>query len=626
MDNSLDSLLRSVTRPARYTGGEWNSVAKPQARVRLVLAYPDVYEVGMSNLGLAILYDVVNSHPDYAAERVYTPWPDMAKAMRQARVPLFSLESRRPLGEFDVLGFSLGHELNYTNVLHMLDLAGIPLFAQERDQTHPLVIAGGSCALNPEPMSDFIDLFVLGEGEEVLLELLELCALGKEEGWSRRELLMRAAAIPGIYAPSLYEVTYHDDGAMASIVPTVPEAPAMVSRRWLAELPPALTCPVVPYLQVVHDRGAVELQRGCTRGCRFCQAGAIYRPLRRRAPEQVVEAAGQLMRGCGYQEIALLALSTSDYPGIETVVAALRDRYGEEHIRLSLPSLRLASFSVKLAESLQEQKKLGLTFAPEAGTYRLRQAINKTATEETILEALELALDRGWSSIKLYFMLGLPTETEEDVVGIADLVARISRLRSNGRRPNLRVSAAAFIPKAHTPFQWWPQDTQEVIEKKNQLLRRVLKPTGAALAWSNPQQSLLEAVLARGDRRLGQVVYRAWQRGCAFDSWREHFQYGHWHQALQDTGLAPAFYAHRERSLYEVLPWSHVDTGLRPAFLKREYERALRGEDTPDCAAGPCSACGLQRLSPACRERARCSPANTAVPIPSQGSGPVPFG
>ncbi len=613
-DTHLDSLLRSVSRPARYAGGEWNSLVKPQAKLRLALAFPDVYEVGMSNLGLAILYDVVNASPDFAAERVFAPWPDMEAALRQAGNPLFSLESRRPLVESDVIGFSLGYELGYTNVLNMLDLAGLPVLSKERDERYPLVIAGGTCSLNPEPMAGFIDLFVLGEAEESLPELLALCATGKDEGWPRQKLLRQAAAIPGVYVPSLYEVAYHADGTLASVVPTVAEAPALVSRRWLRELPAPLTRPVVPNLQVVHDRGALEIQRGCTRGCRFCQAGAIYRPLRRRPPEQIVEAVGGLIRDCGYQEVALLALSASDYPGIEGVLASIQERYGEGHLKVSLPSLRLASFSVGLAESLREQKKLGLTFAPEAGTYRLRQAINKTATEEAIMEALQTALDRGWSSLKLYFMVGLPTETDEDIVGIAELVSRISQLQGNGRRPTLRLSASAFIPKAHTPFQWCAQVTAEEVGRKYALLRQALKPTRAHLSWSEPEQSVIEAVLARGDRRLGVAIHRAWKLGCKFDAWREHFQYARWLQALEESGLDPGFYAHRARSLDEVLPWGHIDTGVRPAFLKREYERTLRGEDTPDCARGPCSTCGLQLTSPTCRERARQALAEAVSP------------
>jgi len=601
-------MLRKVTRPARYSGGEWNSIVKDWAavEVKVALIYPDAYEIGMSNLGLSILYELLNQSPYVLAERAYAPWVDMEVELRSADIPLFSLESKRPLKEFDIIGFSLGYELTYTNVLNMLELAQIPLLASERTDSHPLVIAGGSCTLNPEPMSDFIDLFVIGEGEEVILELVELFRRWKKEGTGRKEELLRELChIRGIYVPSLYQVNYHSDGTIASIGPTTPDASATIERRFVSPLPPPVTHPVVPYIEVVHDRAAVEIQRGCTRGCRFCQAGAIYRPLRERSHDEVVRAVDELIKNCGYEEVSLLSLSTSDYSGIERLVATLGERWKGKNLTISLPSLRLDTFSVALADSIQGRKKAGLTFAPEAGTERLRRVINKSVSDDDVLQTMTTALERGWRSLKLYFMLGLPTESSEDVAAIVELVAKIRKLGSKAGAPRIKVSAATFVPKPHTSFQWLAQNSTEELEPKQQILKRGLRRLGADFSWQDPQMSLIEGVLTRGDRRLGPVIRRARQLGAVFDAWSEHFHYERWQRAFDEIGLDPHFYAHRERPLDELLPWSHIDCGVRMDFLSQEYQRTEIGQETPDCRYGPCAMCGLERWEQECRTKAQ---------------------
>ena len=604
-----DRILHQVTKPARYTGGEWNSVAKDwdKTDIKIALSYPDLYEVGMSNMALPILYDLLNRQPDVLAERVFAPWPDMEAIMRARGIPLFSLESKHPLTEFDIIGFSLGYELTYTNVLNMLDLAQIPVLSSERNDSHPIIIAGGSCAVNPEPMADFIDFFIIGEGEEVLLELVNSFRDWKRQGKGapRQQLFRQVATISGIYVPNLYQVEYQADGLFKSITPTVAEARPTIQRRIVTKLPPPVTKPVVPYIEVIHDRGAIEIQRGCSRGCRFCQAGNIYRPVRERPQEEVLQAVDELIANCGYNEVSLVSLSTSDYPNIDELVASLYHRYQGHNLSLSLPSLAIDSFSVRLMDSLVAHKKPGLTFAPEAGSERLRQGINKNIPEDEILKTAAAVFDRGWTSLKLYFMLGLPTETIDDIEGIIQLVNKVSSLgrKAKGKRAQIRISLATFVPKSHTPFQWVAQENEQQLNSKHELLKLGLRRKGIRLSWHDPRVSLLEAVLSRGDRRLGKVIYRAWQLGSIFDGWGEHLNYQNWLSAFEEAGLEPGFYALRERCLDEPLPWAHIDVGITPAFLKQEYQLAMKGKTTPDCRYKACNVCGLQSWQPTCQQK-----------------------
>ncbi|MHB0913762.1 MAG: TIGR03960 family B12-binding radical SAM protein [Armatimonadota bacterium] len=586
----LDTILPRVTKPARYTGGEWNSVSKDHGSVgvKFALAFPDTYEIGMSNLGLRILYHILNKREDTVAERVFAPWVDMEAEMRQHGLSLFALESRRPVREFDILGFSLGYELSYTNVLNMLDLAGIPLRSAERSKSDPLVIAGGCCALNPEPMTPFIDAFVVGEGEEVIHEIVDAV-----KGSDRTTRLAALAKIPGVYVPSLYSVEYNPDGAVREVLGP------KVQKRVVADLDAAEypDRPVVPFIETVHDRATLEVMRGCTRGCRFCQAGMIYRPLRERSADALMRMAETICASTGYEEISLMSLSTADYRGIEDLVHSLIAKYEPEKIGISLPSIRADAPCVELAGEIQKVRKSGLTLAPEAGTQRLRDVINKNVTEEDLLSAVEAAFRLGWRRVKLYFMIGLPTETDEDVAAIADLSTKVAQVARQMRiRPTVGVSVSTFVPKPHTPFQWRAQDSLAEIERKQEILRRTVRSRDISLSWHDARTSRLEAVLSRGDRRLAEGIFTAWKSGCRFDAWDEHFDYNKWMDSLAEAGLDPAFYANRERPYDEVLPWDHIDCGVDKRYLERE-DRAEG--TTPDCRV-QCAGCGLEVRGAAC--------------------------
>jgi radical SAM family uncharacterized protein len=598
VQRALDRILPRVEKPGRYTGGELNSVQKDweHVRIRLALAFPDLYDLGMSNLGLMILYDLVNQRPDMLAERVFSPWVDLEREMRLAGVPLFALESKRPIASFDVLGISLPYEQLYTNVLNMLDLGGIPLLAAERDEHHPLVVAGGHATFNPEPMAPYFDALVIGDGEEVLIELLEAVAHARTAPSLKRSLLLRRlSAIPGVYVPSLYEVVYHADGTIAGVRPTVADAPPVVKKRVVARLPAPLIKPVVPFVQTTHDRAVVEIARGCTRGCRFCQAGYVGRPVRERPVGEVSFAVGGLCVGVGCGEVALLSLSVSDYTNINDLIKVVGGQHEEKGLSLSLPSLRIESSSADFVKAISARGRKGsITFAPEAATDRMRNIINKTISEPQILEAAELVYGGGWHSIKLYFMIGLPQETMSDVEEIAVLARKVLQLgrKYHGRRARVNLGISTFIPKPHTPFQWAAVDQVSELQAKHALLQEATAGQGLELRWNSSDETLFEALLSRGDRRLAPVIRRAWELGDRFSGWAEHFDLDRWQQSLAENSLSLEFYTHRPRPTAEVLPWDHIDTGVRRTFLVEEYERSLRGEPLHDCREG-CVACGI---------------------------------
>ena len=603
MDRTMEMILSRVQKPARYTGGEYNAVVKDRRSVdtRVALCFPDTYEIGMSNLGVRILYGLMNEQEGVWCERVFAPWGDMEAEMRREGLSLYGLESGDPISGFDVIGFSLGYELAYTNVLNMLDLAGLPLRTADRGEESPLIIAGGTCAYNSEPMAPFIDIFCLGEGEDVLLELLELYRRARNEGWRRRELLVAAARIPGLYVPSLYEVTYGEDGVVTAVTPTE-GAPSVVTKRIVQDFEHSYfpTKTIVPSTEIVHDRVMLEVFRGCIRGCRFCQAGYAYRPVRPRSPQRLLEQGIAACRDSGYQEMTLSSLSTSDYRPLEGLCDGLLDWCEPHKVSLSLPSLRADNFSMGLMERLQHVRKSGLTFAPEAGTQRLRDAINKNVTEEDLLTSCRTAFSGGWSSVKLYFMLGLPTETDEDVLGIAELARKVLQVwrdvTPNRRRGcRITVSTACFVPKPHTAFQWEPQVEREEYLRRVKLLRDNMREKSITYHWHDPETSFLEAVFSRGDRRLADAIEAAWRDGAKFDSWSEYFSLERWLKALAACGLDPAFYANRTRSRDEVLPWSCVSTGVRTEFLWRERELAYQAKITPDCLK-QCTGCGAEKL------------------------------
>lgn len=600
MNTTLDGLFMKVQKPGRYTGGELGSVVKDKkdVRIRFAFCFPDIYEVGMSHLGMKILYGLFNAQPDVWCERVFAPEADMEQAMRENGIPLFGLESRDPIRDFDFLGFTLQYELCYTAILHMLDLAGLPLRAADRGEDCPLVVGGGPCACNPEPLADFFDLFTLGEGEEVNLELLELYRRHKASGYRKADFLREAARIEGVYVPSLYTVSYQPDGTVQAVTPKE-GAPSRVRKRIVQDLDDAYypASFVVPFIDIVHDRAMSEIFRGCIRGCRFCQAGFIYRPVREKSPETIDAQSHALCASTGYEEFSLSSLSTSDYTRLEELLPRLLDWAEKEHTNISLPSLRVDGFSEEIAAKLQVLRRSGLTFAPEAGTQRLRDAINKNVTEEEILETSRKTFAAGWTAVKLYFMLGLPTETMEDVAGIAELGQKIVNLyyanpdKPKGKGVTVSISASCFVPKPFTPFQWEPQDTMDVLREKQKHLVSSVTTKKISLSWHDAEVSFLEAVLARGDRRLGAVIEEAFRRGCKLDSWSEHFDFATWMQVFEEKGLDPAFYANRRRSYDEVLPWDHLDYGVTKAFLRRESERAMESVTTPHCRQA-CSGCG----------------------------------
>ncbi|HZU75582.1 MAG TPA: TIGR03960 family B12-binding radical SAM protein [Dehalococcoidia bacterium] len=597
----FERLLPRVMKPGRYTGGEWNQVVKDwdAAAVRIALAYPDVYDIGMSNLGLGILYDLLNRHERYLAERVYAPWADMEAEMRRSGTPLWTLETHHAVRDFDVIGFSLSYEMDYTNILNMLDLAGVPVLAAERCDDDPIVIAGGSGAFNPEPMAAFVDVFALGEGEELIQEVADVIDGWKRSGRGPRvELLRRLAGVQGCYVPRFYEVEYNGDGTIRRTYSVDPSAPAVVQRRVAQFLPPVLTRPIVPYLETVHDRGAIEIQRGCTQGCRFCQAGMIYRPVRERSKEEVVAAARELLDNTGYNEISLMSLSTTDHTQIAEIVEMLNAEFRDRGLKISLPSTRVDTFSVRVAEAVAQGKRHNLTLAPEAGSQRMRDVINKLVTEEDLLAACENAFKNGWTGIKMYFMVGLPTETLADVQGIVDVAAKVKQIgrRYAGGRARVRVSTSNFIPKPHTPFQWCPQATAEELEPRHRLLQEGCRKAGVEFTWNDPRESLLEAVVSRGDRRFGPAIYRAWQLGAKFDAWSEFHDWRIWEQAFVETGVDVAWHAYRERDLWETLPWAHIDAGVNVAYLRREWHNTLNRVKTLDCHHGGCNVCGMQNL------------------------------
>ena len=599
-EKEFERLLLSVQKPGRYSGGEINSVIKDkkQVDVRFAFCFPDTYEIGMSHLGMKILYSQFNSREDIWCERVFAPWVDFEEKMREHNIPLFALESRDSIKDFDFIGFTLQYELSYTNVLNMLDLAGVPLRSEDRKDLSPLVVAGGPCVCNAEPLADFVDLFFLGEGEEVDLEVIDLYKEFKKKGGSKADFLKEAAKIEGVYVPSLYDVSYNEDGTVSAVTPK-DGAPKTVKKRIIKDMDNCFYPDkfVVPFIEIVHDRAVQEVFRGCIRGCRFCQAGFIYRPVREKSADTVDRQAKALCESTGYDEISLSSLSTSDYTELEPLLNQMLCWTEPNEISLALPSLRVDNFSKELLDKINHVRKSGLTFAPEAGTQRLRDVINKNVTEEEIFRTCKTAFEGGYTAVKLYFMLGLPTETDEDLAGIADLGQRIIDLfyslpeRPKGKSPSVSISVSTFVPKPFTPFQFEPQIERDEIERRQTVLKYSNKNRRVNISWHDSSTSLLEGAFARGDRRLGRVIESAFKKGCKFDSWNECFKPELWEEAFAENGLSPEFYAGRKREYSEINPWDHLDYGVTKRFLICENQRAHRAETTPNCRE-KCAGCG----------------------------------
>lgn len=601
----LMKILPRVAKPTRYTGGEWNAVVKPQEEVdvRVLLAFPDVYDVGMSYIGFKILYSVLNKMDGVQAERAFAPWVDMEEKMREHGVPLYGLETFTPAGEFDIIGFTLQYEMAFTNILNMLDLSGIPLRSKDRNGSHPLIIAGGPVAYNVEPVAEFFDAVVIGEGETVIIEIVEEYRKARDANEPREALIRRLADLDGVYVPKYYDVEYNEDGTLKSVTPNREGVRPYIRKRIMPDLDesPFPEEFIVPYMDIVHDRIALEIQRGCTRGCRFCQAGMIYRPVRERSREKLKELANKLVRSTGYEELSLLSLSSADYSQIQELTCELVEQLKDRGVAVSLPSLRADAFSIDLAKEIQRVRKTGLTFAPEAGTQRLRNVINKGVTEENLFAAVSAAFEAGWYTVKLYFMIGLPTETDEDLAGIVDLAERVLRLgrdirgRVYGKRGDVQVNVAvsSLVPKPHTPFQWFGQNTREELKRKQEYIRSLVKARGLSVSFHDVETSFLEAVLSRGDRRLCAAIEQAWKLGCRFDSWEDRLELGLWYRAFEATGIDPTWYANRDFGFDEVLPWDHIRPGVTKKYLKREWDRAMEAAGTVDCRTGDCEGCGV---------------------------------
>ena len=599
IETKLDRILLKVQKPGRYVGGELNSTVKDwdKAQTKVAFVFPDIYDIGVSNVGLKILYDQINQREDALAERAYAPWVDMEALMREHEIPLYSLESKQPLACFDIIGFTLPYETLYTNALNILDLSGVPVRSADRNENHPIIIAGGHSATNPEPMHAFIDAFAIGEGEEVIHDIVNVVQKYKKSNiqFKRDELLLALSQIPGVYVPKFYKTEYLEDGTVAHTLPTTPGVPKVVNKRIVAKLPPPPLKFIVPNIEVIHNRVSVEIMRGCTRGCRFCQAGMITRPVRERSVQEVVDAADEAVRSTGFEELALMSLSSSDYTYINELVDAISKRFEGRKLSVNLPSLRIESVSVDLMNKLKQHRSAGFTLAPEAASERMRRIINKFIPDEDIINTTRDIYSRGWTTIKLYFMIGHPSETLEDVQAIVDLCRRVidEGRKVAGWRIKLHAGVSTFVPKPQTPFQWVACDTREnILEKQALLKRQLLKDKSIKLSWTKPEDSLLEAWLSRGDRRMSEVIYTAWKNGAKFDAWDEAKKQEAWLPAFEKHGLDPAFYTHRQRRTDEVFPWEHITAAVRKNFLFQDFRQSLEGQIRVDCRLN-CFACGI---------------------------------